>query len=391
MIESASGFLGRVAISVVAILLVRSLPAFLFALTSPKYGMGAKVGAGSCFAGLALSLGPEVRAQVSHWFLYLFYAFCATSWLIGLAFERASRGIPSSNGGFSTRFRHEAAGARVSAWAGDWSALIWLIFAFAVLAWAPAMLIFPEAPVGRAVCAVMGTELSLSVASLRASGRQGASIQQGLFFVLVDPSASFRHRARPCRNLQPKKPRWPTFTGAGLIFLSVLFSGLLTSVTPPLSAYDPGFGIAGISLLTFYLGHAGVACFQLGVMRLLGYRVSLRYDKPWRAQTPRDFWRRWNIYLGAWLRTHIFWPASRATGSTSAGVLLAFLVCGLLHAAAVSVAAGRPAGSYLVLIFVVHGVLVASWRPTFSTPLTRVLLWAVMAPLGYFTMRQLGG
>lgn len=47
-----------------------------------------------------------------------------------------------------------------------------------------------------------------------------------------------------------------------------------------------------------------------GVAQILGIELSLNFERPYFARSVSEFWRRWHITLGAWMRDYIFYPLS---------------------------------------------------------------------------------
>jgi len=60
----------------------------------------------------------------------------------------------------------------------------------------------------------------------------------------------------------------------------------------------------------FYLffDFAGYSSMAIGVGKFMGIDVPINFDKPFLAQNPQDFWRRFHKTLGDWLRDYFFMP-----------------------------------------------------------------------------------
>lgn len=123
-------------------------------------------------------------------------------------------------------------------------------------------------------------------------------------------------------------------------------------------------------LLVQYVGHAGLASFQIGAMGCLGRHLPERYHYPFLARDPLDLWRRWNTYLGLWLQRYVFYPlavrweqrwhrAPRDAGKAAA-VMATFALCGLAHElAGYARSFTWPVGA--LLGFLVSGAAVVVW------------------------------
>ena len=57
-----------------------------------------------------------------------------------------------------------------------------------------------------------------------------------------------------------------------------------------------------------YFEFAGYSLMAVGLGYMLGIQVPINFDKPYLAENPQDFWRRFHITLGAWLKDYFFMP-----------------------------------------------------------------------------------
>jgi len=123
-----------------------------------------------------------------------------------------------------------------------------------------------------------------------------------------------------------------------------------------------------------YLDFAGYTDFARGSARLLGIGLTRNFEWPYRALSMAEFWRRWHITLGAWLRDYLYFPlgGSRHGGPrTYLNLIVTMTLAGLWHGAGLG--------------YVVWGVLQGLglsinrwWRRLPSHPVLPVLLsWAI--------------
>jgi D-alanyl-lipoteichoic acid acyltransferase DltB (MBOAT superfamily) len=128
-----------------------------------------------------------------------------------------------------------------------------------------------------------------------------------------------------------------------------------------------GFVLHSFALaFAVYLSHSGVASLQIGLLRALGHVVPERYEYPFLATGPRDFWRRWNRYFGLWLERYVFRPTLRACRSArhrrlrlaapGAGLLITFLASGAVHEYVQFTASFEMSGGAM-LAFALNGLL----------------------------------
>lgn len=86
--------------------------------------------------------------------------------------------------------------------------------------------------------------------------------------------------------------------------------------------------------LGFFFDFWGYSLMAIGVGKLLGYNLSVSFNRPYNSLTLREFWHRWNITLGTWLRDYIYIPLGGNRNSTIKWivvVMLVFLLSGLWH------------------------------------------------------------
>jgi len=83
--------------------------------------------------------------------------------------------------------------------------------------------------------------------------------------------------------------------------------------------------------VTFYVIFSGWSDVAIVLGWFCGSRVTENFDRPWRARSVSDFWRRWHISFGDWLRTYVYIPLGGNRRRASLNVLLTFLFSGLWH------------------------------------------------------------
>ncbi|WP_409967312.1 MBOAT family O-acyltransferase [Bengtsoniella intestinalis] len=88
--------------------------------------------------------------------------------------------------------------------------------------------------------------------------------------------------------------------------------------------------------LQLYLDFSGYCDMATGVARMLGIRLPVNFNAPYRATSITDFWKRWHITLTSFLRECIYLPLGgnrKGTLRTYGNILLIFLISGLWHGA----------------------------------------------------------
>ena len=135
----------------------------------------------------------------------------------------------------------------------------------------------------------------------------------------------------------------------------------INTVTADYAAYN-GTTLTFIILLyalQLYADFSGGIDISRGVAQIFGIDMVDNFKRPYFAKSINDYWRRWHITLGAWLKNYLFYPLAMSNlfinvskkmkgtkfGSTKAGAhiakvlptsvasLIVFLVVGIWHGA----------------------------------------------------------
>ena len=102
--------------------------------------------------------------------------------------------------------------------------------------------------------------------------------------------------------------------------------------------------------LQIYFDFSGYSDMATGLARMLNVRFPLNFDSPYRARDIADFWRRWHITLGAFLRDYLYIPLGGNRRHETANLMATMLLAGLWHGAAWTfVAWGALHGLYLLV------------------------------------------
>ena len=97
-----------------------------------------------------------------------------------------------------------------------------------------------------------------------------------------------------------------------------------TAPGPLRAAATVGFAV---QLFADFSGYTDLA---RGAARLMGVRLAENFDRPFLAASPLDFFGRWHITLGRFLRAHVYGPLRGRIGA-GAALALTFVAAGLWH------------------------------------------------------------
>lgn len=65
---------------------------------------------------------------------------------------------------------------------------------------------------------------------------------------------------------------------------------------------------AGLFMAQLYMDFSGYMDIMCGFSEMLGIRMTENFNRPFFSKTVSEFWRRWHITLGAWLKKYIYFP-----------------------------------------------------------------------------------
>lgn len=86
-----------------------------------------------------------------------------------------------------------------------------------------------------------------------------------------------------------------------------------------------------------YCDFSGYSDIAIGLALLLGFKLPMNFNRPYVAQNPSEFWRRWHISLSTWLRDYLYISLGgnrRGEWLTLRNLMLTMLLGGLWHGAA---------------------------------------------------------
>ena len=127
----------------------------------------------------------------------------------------------------------------------------------------------------------------------------------------------------------------------------------------------------GMQIFCDFSGYSDIA---IGAARLMGVRLTENFNRPFLSKSVNEYWQRWHITLGTWVRDYLFVPLMYARpGRFAVNVLITFIAIGFWHGA-----------SWNFLLFgLVHGVATVlqyqygriSWLPKLDSKGGRLLRW----------------
>jgi alginate O-acetyltransferase complex protein AlgI len=101
-----------------------------------------------------------------------------------------------------------------------------------------------------------------------------------------------------------------------------------------------GTGTAWLSLIAYsmqiYFDFSGYSDMAIGLGKMMGFHFPENFDNPYNSASVSEFWRRWHITLGAFMRNYLYFPLGGSRCSkprTYFNLWVVFLLSGLWHGA----------------------------------------------------------
>ena len=73
------------------------------------------------------------------------------------------------------------------------------------------------------------------------------------------------------------------------------------------SGFENLFALFAYSLQV-YADFSGYTDIAIGVAMLMGFYLPMNFNSPYKSQNPQEFWRRWHMSLGRWLKSYLYIP-----------------------------------------------------------------------------------
>lgn len=129
--------------------------------------------------------------------------------------------------------------------------------------------------------------------------------------------------------------------------------------------------------IQLYSDFSGGIDIVIGVSKILGINLQENFDSPFSSESIKEFWRRWHITLGIWLREYIYIPlGGNRYGAfrRNLNILITFIISGIWH------------GINYILWGIIHGIFVM-FGDSYKTPykwLNRIITFVIVSILWAF-------
>ena len=113
------------------------------------------------------------------------------------------------------------------------------------------------------------------------------------------------------------------------------FWGKISASLPEAGALGAWLGLMAFSFQIFF-DFSGYSDMALGLGKALGFTFPENFDRPYRARSLTEFWRRWHMSLTVWFREYVYIPLGgnrRGEGRRNLNLMIVWALTGLWHGA----------------------------------------------------------
>ena len=161
-------------------------------------------------------------------------------------------------------------------------------------------------------------------------------------------------------------------------------------------------GIAWLGALAYtmqiYFDFSGYSDMAIGLGQMMGFRFPENFDNPYTSKSISEFWRRWHITLGSWMRNYLYIPlgGNRVNGKMRLyfNLWIVFVLSGFWHGASWTfILWGVYHGTFLILERTGYGKFlekIGKWPSLITTFILVNIGWilfraeSLSSAIGYF-------
>jgi alginate O-acetyltransferase complex protein AlgI len=143
--------------------------------------------------------------------------------------------------------------------------------------------------------------------------------------------------------------------------------------------------------LQLYLDFSGYVDVARGSALLMGINLPQNFNFPYFTTSIADFWRRWHITLGDWLRNYLYFPlggSRKGLMRTAANLIIVMLIAGIWHGNTWGFVIWGGIHGLALVVHRVNYALAQTWKPLhdfWSKPWGVITAWGATQFLVFFS------
>jgi len=119
-------------------------------------------------------------------------------------------------------------------------------------------------------------------------------------------------------------------------FIAINFVDRVFDMPSLYSGFENLMAVYGYGL-QIYCDFSGYTDIAIGIALILGFRLPVNFNSPYKANSISNFWKRWHISLSRWLKDYLYIPLGgnrKGRIRTGINLMITMLLGGLWHGAA---------------------------------------------------------
>lgn len=104
---------------------------------------------------------------------------------------------------------------------------------------------------------------------------------------------------------------------------------------------DAGSGVLWLTIVAYsfqlYFDFSGYSDMAIGLGRIIGFKFPENFNNPYISQNITEFWRRWHITLGEWMKDYLYIPLGgnrvKTVSRLYLNLIIVFIISGFWHGA----------------------------------------------------------
>ena len=153
-----------------------------------------------------------------------------------------------------------------------------------------------------------------------------------------------------------------------------------------LSGFTAWIGIIGYTM-QIYFDFSAYSDMAIGLSKMVGFRIPENFNSPYLAVSVSEFWKRWHITLGEWMKNYLYIPLGGNRGDSWKvyfNLWLVFIISGLWHNGSLSLIIwGAFHGAIIVLERLFSKV--KTWKPPVGL---RIIFTFFLVAIGFVLFRS---
>ena len=111
---------------------------------------------------------------------------------------------------------------------------------------------------------------------------------------------------------------------------------IIAEISSSTDVYTGAYALLALFMysILLYADFSGAIDIVLGISKIFGYNLIENFNAPYLSQNIKEFWRRWHISLGRWLKNYIYIPLGGSRKGAFCKIIavsVAFIVSGIWH------------------------------------------------------------